>query len=554
MLLTQICRFCPREGIIIMDQAFTYILLFLIIVLLGHLFQKSTIPLALILVIFGMLLSFFPFLKETTLNPNLVLNFFLPLLIYQISAFSSWRAIRRLIRPVASLSIGHVIFITCLVAILFHDLTPQIGWPLAFVLGAIVAPPDSVAIVAIYEKIRIPERIFNVLKGEGVFNDAAALTIFRFALAAAVTHKFSILNTIFAFVVVILGEIAYGLILGHLLGKVRRRIVSNNLHLIASFITPFLAYIPPSLLGGTGVIATAVVGFLIGNQYAFHFRSEFRLLSMGMWPAISSAIEAIIFLLVGLNMHSIFMRISILPAEQLLLYIVTVVCAVILGRFIWVYCTVASFPRLLFPDLRKKKYPPWRNFFLVSWAGMRGGISLAAAFAMPALIFKVNGIDLRDLIIFLVFVLILVTLVLQGLSLPFLLRKMGFEKIGQTERYKEHMSELKARVQMIRAALSWLNEYKDKNKEKTDLCDEVNFRVTEYQMLEKKYTNRITQHKKKPYHDEKLEIKESMSLLLQVVKVEKTELLRLWREQEISLATRNKLLSLLDHQIQRFKI
>jgi monovalent cation/hydrogen antiporter len=537
-----------------MGAALTYIFLFSIIVLLGQLFRKSTIPLALILVIFGMLLSFFPFLKETKLDPNMVLNVFLPLLIYQISAFSSWRAIRRLIRPIASLSIGHVIFITSLVAVLFHDLMPQIGWPLAFVLGSIVSPPDDVAIVALYEKIRLPERIFNVLKGEGMFNDAAALTIFRFALAAAITHKFSVLNTVIAFIVVILGETAYGLLLGHLLGKVRRKIVNSNLSLIASFLTPFLAYIPPSLVGGTGVIATAVVGFLIGNQYSVHFRSEFRLLSMGIWPAISSAIENFIFLLVGLNVYSMFVRISILPVENLLLYIATIICPVIAGRFIWVYFTVLSFPRLLFPDQRIKKYPPWRNFFLVSWAGMRGGISLAAAFAVPPLIFKIDGIDLRDLIIFLVFLLILATLVLQGLSLPFILRKMGFEKVSQAERYKEHMSELTARVQMIRAALSWLNEYKDKNKDKKGLCDEVDYQVMEYKMLEKKYTNRISNHEKQAYHDEKLEIKESMSLLLQVIKVEKTELLRLWREQEISLGTRNKLLSLLDHQIQRFKI
>ncbi len=538
-----------------MDQIITYVLLFITLVTLGQLFQRSTIPLALILVIFGMVLSFIPYLPEIKLDSNLVLNCFLPLLVYQISAFSSWRDIKKQIRPIASLSIGHVIFITLLVAVVIHTFIPQMGWPLAFVLGAIVSPPDDVAIVSICEKIRMPERIFIILEGEGMFNDAAALILFRFALAAAITHKFSAMHAFSAFVAVVIGEMIYGLILGNLLGKIRLTITNTTLHLIASLMTPFLAYIPVVLLGGTGVLATAVVGFVIGNYYSIRTTPEYRLISTGIWPTLAFAIEGLIFLLVGLDMRSILMRISIIPIGTLMLYVFSItVVVIVVGRFIWVFGSVIFNSKLLFPKRTNKTSPTWRNTFVIAWAGMRGGISLAAAFAMPALIFNVDGIDIRDLLIFIVFCLIIVTLVVQGLSLPFILRKLGIDQIGQSERYMEHLSELEARAQMIHVALSWLKQYRKEIKDNKKLLDEVDFHIHEYQTLENKYRERILDHHGTKYHDEKIETKDSVFILLQLVKIEKNELLRLWRDEKINLRTRNKLLSLLDHQIQHFII
>lgn len=536
-----------------MEHLIFYIALFCVIVLAGQLFRKSVFPLALILVITGMLLSLIPYVPEITLDSGLVLNVFLPLLIYQISAFSSWRDIRKQIRPIASLSVGHVVFITCLVAVVIHGLLPQLGWPLAFVLGATISPPDDVAIVAICEKIRIPERIFIILEGEGMFNDAAALILFRFALAAAVTHTFSALHAFTAFIAVIIGETLYGLILGTLLGKIRLKIKNATLHMIASIITPFLAYIPAVMLGGTGVLATAVVGFLIGNKYSVRFTPEFRLISFGIWPVFAFAIENLIFLMVGLDMRGIFTRISIIPPATLLLYVSSICFVVIIGRFIWVYSAVLFNAKILFPRRQGGALPTLRNAFLISWAGMRGGISLAAALAVPALIFRIDGIDLRDLLIFLVFCTILVTLVLQGLSLPWIMKKFGYDKVGRSERYQEHLSELNTRVQMMHAAHNWLHEFRKEIREDKLLLDEIDFHIREYQDLLKKFQDRISIHDGGlDNHDEILERKDSMFLLRQIVKAEKKELLRLWREDKINLRTRNKLLSMLDHQLQRY--
>lgn len=538
-----------------MDSLIIYLLLFGIIVVLSQLFQKSIIPIALVLVIAGMILSFIPFFPEIQLDSKLVLNFFLPLLIYQISAFSSWRDIKKQSRPIALLSIGHVIFITALVAIVIHALIPQMGWPLAFVLGAIISPPDSIAIVSIAEKIRIPERVFLILEGEGMFNDAAALTLFRLALAAAITNEFSASHAIYGFFSILIGETLYGLLLGTLIGKLRTTISNTTLHVIVSFITPFLAYIPAVKCGGTGVLATSIVGFIIGNQFTLRFTPEYRLVSLAIWPALGFTIQGLIFLLVGLDMRSTVARISSIPIGSLATYVTSIIAVVIIGRFIWVYGALIFLPRFLFPSLRKRDpYPPWQYPFVIAWSGIRGGISLAAALAIPVLALKIDGVDPRDLLIFIVFSVIFATLVLQGLSLPFIIKKIGIDKVGQSERYSEHMTELETRKFMIQEALNWLHQQKSKMKGNKKLQAEVAFHLQEYEMLKAQYQSRIEGHDGESDHDEQAEIAEKMSLLIQVINVEKAALSRFWREDKINIRTRNKLIAALDHQIQRHLI
>jgi monovalent cation/hydrogen antiporter len=534
-----------------MDPFIIYLILFSIVVLLGQIFQKSTVPIALILVIFGMILSFIPFFPEIHIDSKLVLNIFLPLLIYQISAFSTWRDIKKQARPITLLSIGHVLFITILVALVIHTLIPQMGWPLAFALGAIISPPDDVAIVAIAEKVRIPERMFLILEGEGMFNDAAALTIFRFALAAAITNQFSFTHAVGVFSAVILGETLYGFLLGHLLGQLRIRIANTKLHVIASLITPFLAYIPMEKLGGSGIIATAIVGFIIGNQYTLRFTPEYRLASLMIWPMLAYAIQAIIFLLVGLDLRANFIRITSIPLESLAVYVASVIAVVIIGRFIWVYGFVIFVPGFIFPFSRKMNTRPWKTSFLISWAGIRGGISLAAALAIPPLALQIDNVNIRDLLIFIVFCTIFVTLVLQGLSLPYFLKKIGIDKIGQSERYTEHMNELQARIKMIRAALKWLHQYKSKMKHDKKVSAEISMYIYEYELLKNQFESRIVDHDKKTIHALESEIIEKSSLLLQIAEIEKAEITKLWFEDKINLKTRNKLISILDHQIQR---
>ncbi len=532
-----------------MEQIITYTALFGIIVIIGQVFRKSPVPISLLLVITGMLLSLLPNAPRINLNPDIVLNIFLPVLVYQISAFSSWIDVKRNLRPIALLSVGHVLFIAVLVAIIMHALIPELGWPLAFVLGAVVSPPDDVAIVSIAEKIRMPQRIVTILEGEGMLNDAAALILFRLALVAVVTHEFSIISATSKFFVIVIGETLYGLALGHIMGQLRLRIPNPAIHLIASLLTPFLAYIPPEQLGGSGILATVVTGFVIGNVYAVRFTPGFRLVSRAFWPALAFIIQSILFLLVGLDMRAILESISSLPIHSLVLYSAAVILTLTIGRFIWVFVAMIFLPRFLFPSILKKDpYPPWQFPFVVSWAGLRGSISLAAALAIPTLPALADGTSPRNLIIFLTFCVIVATLLLQGLSLPWLLKVIGIKARGQREEYDEHLSELSARLKMTKAVLRWLTAYKQQAKENTKLLDEIKLHNREYRRLRTQLKERIATHDGSLVHDEQAEIRDEVFLLTQMIEIEKTALLQLWRKEKINLTVRNKLLDRLDHR------
>ncbi len=539
---------------VLIEQIALYILLLGLIVVVGQLFRHSSIPIGLLLTIVGMILSFVPFFPVITLNPELVLNIFLPLLIYQISSFASWREFKKNARPIALLSVGHVFFVTALVAVVIHTLVPELGWPFAFVLGAIVSPPDDVAIVAISEKIKIPNRVLTILEGEGLFNDVAALILFRFALTAALTHEFMALQAVEKFFFIVLGETLYGLLLGYVMGNIRRRIRNSMLHVIASFITPFLAYLPMIAIGSSGILATAIVGFMIGNEFSLCFTSEFRLISRAFWPSLGFVLEGLIFLLVGLDMRSIFDRITTIPTSILMLYAFSTIAVVIIARFIWVFIFVAFLPRFLFPAIRRKDpFPPWQFPFIVSWAGMRGGISLAAALSIPYLPLS-NELDSRDLIIFIVFAVILATLVLQGLSLPWVIKQLRVDKIGVNEQKEEELSELTAKLKMARAVLDSLSKYRETNSDPT-LLNAIKRRQNEYRRLVKSLKNHMERLGTdavdlESQSEQTLEGKTEISLLAHILEVERDELFNLWRENKISLAARNKLLSQLDHRAQ----
>lgn len=531
-----------------MEYFQVYILLFCIIIIVGQVFKKSPVPISLLLVVTGMLLSLIPEFPHVSLNPDIVLNIFLPLLIYQISAFSSWKDVKKNLRPITLLSVGHVIFITFLVAIVIHALIPQLGWPMAFILGAVVSPPDDVAVVSIAEKIHIPERVVTILEGEGMLNDATALILFRFGLAALIANQYSVENGILSFFMIVIGETFYGLLVGYIIGEIRLKIQNPMLHVLTSVLTPFLAYLPPEKLGGSGILATVITGFLIGNYYALKFAPEFRLVSRTIWPALAFAIESLLFLWVGLDLRFIIDRISSISLSSIFLYSISIILTVIIGRFIWVF-PAAYLPRFLFPSIRKKDpYPPWQFVFIVAWAGMRGAISLAAVLAVPVLPFFVDGINPKDLLIFLVFSVIAATLLLQGLTLPWIIKLTGARKFGQKETYDEHVSELNARIKMIKAVLQWLKEYKEEIQDNSKLLDETKLRIREYRMLKNQLQNTLKNHDGNIEHDGKQEREQEIFLLTQIIEVERTKLLELWHNDKINLRVRNKLLEQLDHR------
>jgi Na+/H+ antiporter len=536
-----------------MDQIETYSIFIGIIILIGVIFRKSPIPISLLLVMMGMLLSFVPNFPHIALNPSLVLDVFLPLLIYQISATSSWRDYKSAIRPIALLSIGHVVIITALIAVVIHTLIPQMSWPMAFLLGAVISPPDDVAIIAIAQKIQMPHRILTILKGEAIFNDATALILFKFSLAAVIINEFSPIQAVSTFFFVVIGEILYGFVLGNLIGKLRLQVKEPRLQMLISLLTPFLAYLPAERLGGCGVLATVVTGLIIEHKYSERFSPDVRLLARSVWGALGFVVENILFLLVGLEMRFILERISSIPIQNLMTYTLVTVIVVIVGRFLCVF-PFSYIPRWLFPSIRKREpRPPWQYPFIVSWSGMRGGISLAAAFAIPTLPSTLGwGGNPRDLIVFIVFCVIATTLILQGLTLPWLIKVLGLQGRGEREKYDEHVSELSARVLMVNAVLEWLCKYQKQVKDRPELFEEVEDQIQKYKKTKKRLKTRVKNHSEDSEHDEASEIYESIFLSSQILDIEREALLILWHEEKINHNVKNRLQEKLDHRLKGF--
>lgn len=533
------------------SQIYIYIALLGIISVVGIIFRKTTIPIGLLLVIVGMILSYFQLFPHLELNSQLVLTVFLPAIIYQASAYTPLREIKKYRRAITLLSVGHVVFITVLVAITIHFLMPQYGWPLAFLLGAIISPPDDIAILAIAEKINLPRRLITILEVEGMLNDATALILFRFSLVALITHQFSMHMAVANFFIIVIGETLYGIVLAYIIGNIRMKFTDTTLQMIVSLITPFLAYIPPQQLGGSGVLATVVTGLVIGNYYLERYTPEVRLNGRVVWITITYVLQNILFLLVGLDFRFIIERISSFAYGKLLLYTFIVILVIIIGRFIWVY-PAAYLPRLI-PSIRKKEAPmPWQFPFIVSWAGMRGGVSLAAALAVPSTI-VINNLNVNDFIVFVVFSCIVATLLIQGLTLPWLIKLLGVHCHSLKEKYSEHISELSARVVMLKAALKWLKDYKKMIKDDPDLSAQIGLHIKQYQLLKNQLKDKINNHPESIDHEGHLELQNEVLIISQVIDVERAELTRLWRKEKISFTVKTKLVQQLDIRARYLK-
>ena len=318
--------------------------------------------------------------------------------------------------------------------------------------------------------------------------------------------------------------------------------------MIASLMTPFIAYYPATKMGGCGVLATAVAGFVIGNRYALYFTPEFRLISRAIWPMLSFLIQSILYLLLGLNLHVILENISSLSLPTLCFYSLVVILIVVIGRFVWVIPS-AYLPRFLFASIRKKDpYPPWQYPVVVAWAGMRGSISLAAALAVPVLPTIIEGVSTQDFLLFIVFSVIVATFVLQGLTLPLFLKALGVHKFGQKESYKNHILELKTRLKLVRAVVRWLLKFKKTAKEDYQLVEQLELSLEQYRRMKARLRERLAEHVDDEPHDEVAEARAESWLAAQIIELEREELLRLWREEKINLQVRDKLLERLDHR------
>jgi monovalent cation/hydrogen antiporter len=410
---------------------------------------------AVLLLLAGVALAFVPGMPSLELAPELVLLLVLPPLIYSASVAMSWREFKFNLRPIILLSVGGVIFTALAVAAATHYLI-GLPWSIGFLLGAIVAPPDAVAPLAIARKLGLPRRILVVLEGEALANDATALILYRFAVAAITTGAFSLPQAAGEFVLIIAAEAVFGAAIGWLSLRIRHRACDPQIEITLSLITPYVAYLVPAHFGGSGVIATVACGLYMSWNGPLLISAATRLQGIFFWDLVIYLIEGLLFLLTGFQMRSLFEKSKAFPLDDILFATALVTAVIIVARFAWVFPAV-YLPRLIKRVRERDPSPPWQWVFALSFTGVRGAVSLAAALALPFSLPGGEGFPYRDLILFVSFGVILITLIGLGLGLPPVVRWLGLAEVGRDEHRAERESEIAARRETLDKALKSLN-------------------------------------------------------------------------------------------------
>jgi Na+/H+ antiporter len=433
------------------------VLLLAVVAGVAILANRLKIPPAILLVLTGVLVALVPGLPSVELAPELVLLLILPPFIYTSAFQMSWREFQFNLRPITLLSVGSVVFTTITVAAAVHALM-GIEWPVGFVLGAIVSPPDAIAPLSIARRMQIPRRIIVVLEGEGLANDATALILYRFAVVAVSLGVFSFGQAVGEFAAIVVGEIFWGIGAGWFMLRLRRWVNDPLIEILLSLLTPFLAFWPPAHLGGSGVLATVAAGLYTSWHGPRLIRPATRLQGVFFWDFFTYVLEGMVFLITGLQARTVIGRISDYPLSALAISVAVITASVIVARFVWVF-PATYLPRWIFPAIRRKDpSPPWQWVFLLSFTGIRGIVSLAAALAIPLFVVTGEPFPHRDLILFLTFAVILITLVGQGLTLPWVIERLGLFQAGRKEREINRAAELQARSEAVRAARKRLEQ------------------------------------------------------------------------------------------------
>jgi monovalent cation/hydrogen antiporter len=435
-----------------MNPAEVICTLLIVVATLAIVAKKVELPYPVLLVIGGLALGFVPGLPAVQLSPDIVFLFLLPPLLYPSAVFTSWRDFRANLRPILLLAIGLVLLTTVVVAAVAHAST-GLPWPAAFVLGAIVSPPDAVAATAITSRLRVPRNIVTVLDGESLVNDATALVAYRFGIAAMMSGTFSLPEAIGRFVWVALGGTAIGLGVGWLASHVQRRLDDPPVQMTISLLSPFAAYIPSERLHVSGVLAVVAAGLYLGWRGPQILTARTRLNIYVFWEMVVFLLNGLIFVLIGLQLPRILHTPSAHSLRQLIWQGALISCAAIIVRIAWVYSSTNGMRLMSVAFHKPNPYPAWQNAAIIAWTGMRGVVSLAAALAVPLTLSNGNPFPGRDYILFVTFCVILATLVLQGLSLPTLIHRLGVVDDGLA-----NLEERTARLKANEAAVAYLAE------------------------------------------------------------------------------------------------
>ncbi|MFE2418309.1 Na+/H+ antiporter [Streptomyces hokutonensis] len=415
--------------------------------------RRTPVPAPLLLVAVGLAVSYVPGVPDYTLDPDVVLPLLLPPLLYTSATDSSYLDLRAQVRPVALLSVGYVLFATFVVGWAAYVIVPGLPLTAALVLGAVVAPPDAVAATAVARRVGLPSRITTILQGESLLNDATAITAYKVALAAAVGEGATWAGGIGEFLLAAVGGVGVGLLMMVPIHWLRTHLKEALLQNTLSLLIPFVAYAVAEQVHASGVLAVVVVALYLGHR-AWEVDFATRLQEEAVWKMVAFVLESAVFALIGLQLPVVLKGLGEYRGLDAALYAIALFLVVVVTRFVWVY-PAAFLPRMFSARIREREdNPTWKGAMTTAWAGMRGVVSLAIAFSIPLTVHGGGPFPQRNLILFLTFTTVIGTLVVQGLSLPPIIRLLKFP--GRDPQ-AETLAEANAQAQASRVAEKRLN-------------------------------------------------------------------------------------------------
>lgn len=424
-----------------------FLLLLGVMAVLAAIAHRLHVPSALALLLGGLSIALIPDMPAVALTPEMVFTLFLPPLLFEAAYFTSVRDFRANLRPILFLAIGLVVATSFAVGWVLQAILPGIPLALGVLLGAVVSPPDAAAAVSIARTFHLPRRISTILEGESLINDATGIVIYKFALAALATGGFSASAAAAEFIWLMAGGLAIGWALGLFFMKISPLIRDENISIVASFLVPYAAYVAAEEMHASGVLAVVAAGLVVGWMGPDVMSPRMRLRGVAVWQVVIFLINGFVFLLMGLQLRDILRGLESYSAQDLFLYGAAICWTVIVVRLVWIY-VVAYGTRFLFPAIRRRDpYPAWQAVLILGWTGMRGVISLAMALSLPVTVPE------RDLLLFLTYGVICVTLLGQGLTLPVMLKglRLQFDALTDHERWEAHKAAAEAALKCLDA-------------------------------------------------------------------------------------------------------
>lgn len=510
---------------------------------LSVLARRLSVPYPIVLVVGGALLGFVPGLPEVRLDPELVLVVFLPPLVYGASIFANFNDFRSDLRALTLSAVGLVLATMGAVAVVAHLLVPGLPWEAAFVLGAIVSPTDPLAAATVMRRLDVPRRMVSSIEGEGLFNDATALVAYRVAVAAVVAGSFSLAEAGLRFAFGAVGGVAVGLAVGVVVGEIRKRVADPQVNVTISLLTGYAAFVPADAVGASGILAMVTAGIYMGIRGPRILPTQARLEGFFVWDIVNFVINAILFVLIGLQLRAVVEGLAGYSASMIAGYAVAVTAVVVGTRLVWFF-TVPYLIRAL--DRRaaqraRRVGARWR--LIMAWSGMRGAVSLAVALALPFTTRAGGGFPQRNLIVFLTFAVIFFTLVVQGLSLPVLIRRLGVGAGGA-----EAEEEIRARLVATKAAIAEIDVLAGEAWTR----DETVQRMRDfYEYRKRRFAARAGKIDDAGYEDRSLAYQQMIQLVLAA---QREALLRLRGDGKLSNETMNRIMHELDLEESRLEI